>query len=151
MDYRHEPISVFPDVENYITVYIVRIGKYRANFGKVMPANLLHNFVPSRDFAPSICIFLRCFFQTLKGNDVHQWNNTSRFVKMSTNAFVAVSAHNHQYQPARLHFRNGPIDIKPIQYTVECAYSPTRPMLKFGFTIQLPLEIAYSIAHPDSV
>ncbi len=83
MDDRHEPISVFSDVEDYVTIYIVSIGKYCANFGKVMPANLLNNSVPSLDFAPRIRIFLRCFFQKLKRNDMHQWNNTSHYVKSS--------------------------------------------------------------------
>lgn len=71
MDDCHEPISVFSNIEDYIAIYIVSIGKYCANFGKVMPADSLNNFVPSLDFAPRIRVFLRCFFQSLKRNDMH--------------------------------------------------------------------------------
>jgi hypothetical protein len=71
VDRNDEPITIVPDIEDYKTVNVVRIGKTGPQFQKVPPSCRFHNPDPSADFLCGLPIIRGGLLQALDRDDMH--------------------------------------------------------------------------------
>jgi len=71
MNHRNQPVPVLPNVEYDIAVNIIRISEYAADFRKIVPANVLDNAHPCRNFAGGVRVVCHRLSKVLAGYDMH--------------------------------------------------------------------------------
>jgi hypothetical protein len=83
-----EPVAVLPNVENYVSLYIVGIFERAANLRKIVPSNLFDDNHPCFDLVRRVLILLHGLVQMLTRDDMHHKNHTSQYVKSSRTKYI---------------------------------------------------------------
>jgi hypothetical protein len=66
-----EPVAVLPNVEDYVSLYIVGIFECAANLGKIVPSNLFDDDHPRFDLVRRIWALPHRLVQMLTRDDMH--------------------------------------------------------------------------------
>ena len=67
-----EPVTVLPNVENYVSFHIVGIFKRAANLQEIVPSNSFDDYHPCFDLVCRIWVLLHRFVQMLARDDMHK-------------------------------------------------------------------------------
>lgn len=66
-----KPVSIVPDIENYKSRYVVRVGESYSEFYKILPSRNLYDFDPGGNVCLRLFVVFSGLLQTLDRDDVH--------------------------------------------------------------------------------